>query len=318
MSGASAESGAARPRAAWRDPVLIGAALLWLALLLGLRGVHRAATLPELSCIALDQVALPGEEVEISALCELRHPSGRVDRAGIAIDLRRRDEAPGSGHVLTDAEGIARRSIVSPELPGSTVILAAGTLPHSRSPRPSPAGLLVVLDPARPLVIADTEGVPLGGAGAGDLAEDAVESLPAIAARQVLAALAAREGVVLLHAGEPAAAAAIRERSPWRLPYHVPVIAGRATGEEAAAYRARQIAEWRRRFGGSIAGSTPPGDAAAGILGIAASPSACAAFVGAGLDTVAIGEGACAGAKGVADWHRLPAALIEARERGRP
>jgi len=318
-----AGSAAPRPRPPWRDPILIGAALLWAGILLGLRGAHLWATLPELRCVPFDAVALPGEEVEIAALCELRRPSGEVERAAIEIDLRLREEAPGSHRVSSGADGIARRLIVAPESPGSTAILARGVEPHAISPAPAPAGLLVVLDPARPLAIADTEGVPLGGAEeAGDLAGSGAESFAAITARQALVAVAASRSLVLLHAGSPEVAVKLREETPWRLVHRVPVIA-REPGGDASTYRERQLDDWRRKFGGSVAGSNPPGAPTAGILGIAASRDACRDLTSAGLETwavgaAAIGDAACEGARPLADWTRVAGALIEERERTRP
>jgi hypothetical protein len=313
MASAGAADGAMAARRAppWRDPVLIGAALLWLALVGGLRAIHLAATLPELECVPLDQVALPGEEVEIAARCELRHPSGRIEREGIEIDLRRRDESPGAGRVRSDAAGIARRTIAAPETPGPVVLLADGVERRARSPHPAPAGLLAVLDPARALVVVDAEGLPHGsGDESAEAWEEGVESLAAASARRALVTVAAGRGLVILDASGPRESAAFREGTPWRLPTAVAVLAGRAPEEGAAAFRARTLAEIRRRFGGTIAGSSPPEEARAGFRGVAATPEGCAALVAAGLDVIAVGIAPPAGAEGVASWSAAPERIL--------
>lgn len=314
---AMGESGGERRGAPWRDPILIGSALLWIGALLALRAVHHAATLPELVCIPFDLVALPGEEIELVARCELRRASGRVERAGIAVDLRRAEEEPGSGRVESGADGLARRAIAAPEEPGATVVLADGLLLHARSALPAPAGLFVILDPARELVIVDTEGVPLAAEGR-DADPEGVGAARELGAKLAIAAIAERHAIVLLHAGDPEEGAAIRAGSPWRLPRRIPVIADRAAGEDAAAYRSRQLAEWSRRFGGVVGRAEPGGGGAPSLHGIAGSAAACVAQVGAGLDTIAVGGAACPGARGAAEWRLVPAMLPGGSDPRRP
>ncbi len=267
-------------RPIWRDPVVIATAIIWIGFLFGLRTIHRTQTTPDVAVAAGDVIALPGEEVELVAQVERRRPSGAIERAGIEVGLHRSEEEEGSGAVKTEIDGIARRTVVAPEEPGAHMFVVRVSEPHIPSPRILFDPRLFVLEPGSPIVVVDLEGtlLPIGSDELGAISPSTVGALSAIAVGRT---------VVFLHAGDPAITDRLRGALPLANHSRAPIVAGRRPGETTADYRGRQLGEWSR-YGISSA-----------IVGSAA---ACASFVAAGIDTILLGDTACAGATRVEGW----------------
>ena len=283
-----------------KDPFVLGALVLWVGTLFALRGLHHEHTLPVVSISASDQIARPGSAVELTAELSMVLPAGSIEREGIEIDLRLVTEAPGSGLVKTDAEGMARRTITAPSEPGLARFAAdlGGEFRTKVGFHVDP--ILTVLDPALPVVLCEIDAIfppePEWADALGDRTFASVNLLPD-AIRSVQALSEGRQ-IVFLHLGSAELTDAWRQAFFLREIPPKPILSPQRPGESADDVRRRVLTEW--------------GDAWGELGGvITRSATGCFVYREANLPTVVLAGPPCDGARSAANWSEVETTIEE-------
>lgn len=283
-----------------KDPFVIGALVLWIGTLFALRSLHFENTLPVVTMRASDQIALPGATVELTAEVSRLLPDGLLEREGIEVDLRLATEAPGTGLVKTDAQGIARRSVIAPSEPGVVrfAVDVGGEYSTAIGIRFDPT--LTVLDPARPVVLCEIDALsPPESEWAeqfGDLGQVTLDLIPD--AIRSVQALSEKRQLVFLHLGPTEISDAWRGAFRLRQLPAIPILSPQRPAESSDDVRARVLAEWNGTWGevGAV---------------ITRSATGCFVYRGANLPTVVLAGPPCDGARSASNWSEVQSTIEE-------
>ncbi len=281
----------------WKDPILIAALVLWVGYLFFLRGLDHNHTLPTLSIMASDLVAMPGETIDLQARVSRQLPSGVTELAGIEVELRLVSEEPGTGRVKTDASGIARRTITAPVDPGIRRFAVFIEGEYTADPAIYIDPAITVLDPTLPIFFCEAEAVaPPGGAVAAQNGggEPSV-SLDAVAA---LRQLSEGRQIVFISTGDAKDSDRWRGRFRLRAVPQAPILADRRPDEGIDDYRRRVLTEGTARFGAPAAVITH-------------SATGCFVYREAGIPTVVLRGPPCDGAIRAESWESVRATISE-------
>ena len=292
-SAPAAEPTGAVVRPLGKDPILLGAIILWVGFLFVLRTLDHNHTLPVLSIVASDTVALPGEQVELTARVTRTLASGAVEKAGLEVELRLVKEEPGVGRVTTDAEGIARRTITAPTEPGEHkfAVFLAGEYTHSTAIAFDP--VISVFESSEPWFLCEVEAVASLEAeretDRGVLSPEAIKALHKLA-----------QGRQIVFVSTSAAELSDRWRNALRSRAAPPaaILVQRRPSEGADEVRSRLLADLTARFGA-------PGAA------ISASATGCFAYREAGVPTIVWQAPPCDGAQRAETWEAVRATISE-------
>ena len=239
----------------WSEKVLILAVVTYVVFWGTVWALYRTTSPVQLKITVYDQVARPGEEVEVGAKFESDGPGFlNPDRKGLAasMSLLRTDGTTTSVEGVTDNDGVLHATLRAPNEPGRYLLQAA---PNDRvrylSRSVSIPAQLFVLEPTKPILVCDIDGtITVGGDWKTLVPGGGPQPQPGAASE--LNALTQSYTVLLLTARDDAL---LNRTRAWLQRHRFPSapVVGRDWNlfnlARAASFKAAILENWQKRFG---------------------------------------------------------------------